>query len=256
MDFKRSKGPFRFELKGPAVLESLDGTVEVADDNYEDYKQKGTAGKKSVLKVKGPGVPLSLFVFQGRIRVTDWKASVFVFSKKADIEGFRSQGSWQLSLKRGSLKLKQFTGSLKVKGFHLNMDLENLKGISQIQFNEGRLKVQKGEGSLAYFTDKGNMDIKGWKGDVSGESVSGSLKGLLSPGSVQIFSEKGTLRMSFLKTRPLVKAFSESGRIRSPRYMNRKYEGKSLTVEGWLRGSGAKEGKVVLKTDRGNIYIH
>ena len=248
LKFKREKGPYRFKLKGPGSLQLDEEIVEVVSDNYKK-------AKKVSLSVTGPGVPLSLFAFQGHIQISHWQKPVFIFSQKGKIQGFKNKGPWQVSLKKGSIKLNQFTGSLTAKGLHLNTALKNLKGDFQIQFNEGRLKMEKGRGTLTYATDKGDVRIKSWKGDVRGESISGSLNGSLNPGLVQVFSKKGTIVMNFSGSRPLIKAFSESGKIRSPKYMNKKYAGKSLTVTGRLRGNGKKEGNVSLETDRGDIYI-
>ena len=253
LNFKHSKGPYRFELEGPANLQSIEGTLKAISDNYK-IKDRGK-GKQCSLNVTGPSASLSLFVFQGKIQISHWQKPVFIFSQQAEIQGSKNKGSWELSVKRGNLKLNQFTGSLTAKGFNLDMDLKKLKGDFQIQFNEGRLKTAKGEGTITYTTDKGNVVIKNWKGDVVGESVSGSLRGFLTPGRVHIFSKKGSITMSFLSSRPLITAFSESGRIRSPKYMHKKYAGKSLTVTGRLRGQGKQEGDVSLKTDRGDIYI-
>ena len=253
LNFKHSKGPYKFELEGPATLQSVEGKVEVLSNNYK-IKNKAKA-KKCSLNVTGPSVPLSLFVFQGNIQVSHWQKEVFIFSQQAKIQGSKNKGPWELSIKRGSIKLDQFTGSLTAKGFHLDIDLKKLKGDFQIQFNEGHLKMAKGEGTITYTTDKGNVVIKNWKGDVAGESVSGSINGFITPGTVRVFSKKGSIAMNFLSSRPLIEAFSESGRIRSPRYMNKKYAGKSLTVTGRLRGTGKQEGEVSLKTDRGDIYI-
>lgn len=255
LNFKAAKGPYNFDLKGPLaeeiLIESVEGTVEIATDNVSKNQKEG-----NILNVTGPGVPLSLFVLQGKIHISHWKNSVFIFSKDMELEGYRSKGSWQFSTNNGKIKLAQFEGKLEVRGFQLHMNLQNLKGKFLFHFNEGELKTDKGEGKLVYVTDKGNTVIKNWKGNLTGESVSGSLRGVsLKPSAVQIHSIKGVIAMSFINSRPLIDAFSEEGRIRSPKYMNKKYAGKSLAVKGRLRGNGKPEGTVSLKTERGNIYI-
>lgn len=255
LNFKKAKGPYTFELKGPAAMQDsikpIEGTLEIVSNNLSEKSVK-----KNILNIKGPSVPLSLFVLHGNIHISHWESPVFIFSKDIKMEGFSNKGSWQLSLNKGKVKLNRFTGDMEVRGFHLNMNLENLNGNFLMEFNEGQLKTKNGEGKLTYTTDKGNLIIKNWKGGLTGESVSGSLRGLsLKPDTVQINSQKGLIAMSFADSRPLIDAFSGEGRIRAPRYMNKKYAGKTLAVTGRLRGTGNKEGKVSLKTERGNIYI-
>lgn len=254
LHFQHSKGPYQFELKGPGALKASEGTIEAISENYQNTKEK--KAESSSLKVTGPSTPLSLFVSQAQVNLSQWEKKMFIFARQAQIQGQKNKGSWQISLKKGQIKLNQFEGELKAKGFHLDMDLKQLSGQSDLQFNEGRLKVQDGQGHLIYKTDKGDTMIKNWKGDVTGHSVSGSLNGRLKkPGTVRISSEKGPVFVNILSGRPLIKAFSESGRVRCPRYFNKKYAGKSLTVEGRLKGSGDNEGNVLLNTGSGNIFI-
>lgn len=255
LNFKTAKGPYKFDLKGPLtkqiLIESIEGTVEITSDIISQKQVE-----KNILNVTGPGVPLSLFVLKGKFHISHWTKPVFVFSQNIEIEGSANKGSWQLSLNKGKIKLNRFEGELEARGFRLNMDLKDLKGDFLFQFNEGQLKANRGEGELVYTTDKGNTILKNWKGNITGESVSGSLKGIsLKPDTIQINSKKGVIAMNFSGSRPSVDAFSGEGRIRSPRYMNKKYAGKSLAVTGRLRGNGKQEGKVSLKTERGDIYI-
>lgn len=256
LNFKKAKGSsYTFDLKGPMakqiLIQSLEGIVEIASDTVSE-KQEG----KNILNVTGPGAPLSLFVLQGKIHISHWTKPVFIFSRDIEIEGSANKGSWQLSSNKGKIKLNRFEGELEARGFHLNIDLKKLKGDFLFQFNEGWLKANDGEGKLTYTTDKGDTVIKNWKGNITGESVSGSLRGVsLKPDTVQINSKKGVIAMNFTDSRPLIDAFSGEGRIRSPRYMNKKYAGKSLAVTGRLRGNGKRAGKVSLKTERGDIYI-
>lgn len=253
LNFKAAKGPYKFDLQGPLAekifIESVEGTVKIASNNTSQKEE-------AVLNVTGPGAPLSLFALQGKIHISHWKHPVFIFSKDVKLEGYKNNGSWQFSSNNGKIKLNQFEGKLEARGFQLNMSLQNLKGKFLFHFNEGELKADKGAGKLAYVTDKGNIVIKNWQGNLTGESVSGSLRGIsLQPNTVQAHSIKGMIAMSFINSRPLIDAFSEEGRIRAPKYMNKKYAGKSLAVKGRLRGNGRLEGKVSLKTERGNIYI-
>ena len=268
LHFKKAKGPYKFRWEGPYKLQAEDGAIEIraalkTPSGLARMIEKMTGkpppstASHTKLHVTGPGaLPLSIFLQKGSVHVTGWKAPVFVLLEEGALQAVQSQGAWTVSMGRGSFRIDRFSGNINIRAFHLNMDLKAGRGEFQAQFNDGVLKTRESEGALIYTTDKGRTDLKNWKGRLQGKSLSGPLTAsLIGEPSAEISSSMGDIRIRILKAAPRVKAFTKHGKIFAPKHLKKSFKGKSLTVEGRLKGSGARKGRILLQTEGGNIYI-
>lgn len=242
---------------GNLSFHSENGLLTIVSSDFNSKKSWGSKSSRNVLalEIYGPAVPIELFSFSSKSSFSDWTKPVFVSSFKGSIEGFKNKGLWELSLKEGEVDIHHHQGPLSVKGFHVNHRLFSSKGGFKFHINEGLLEVKKSEGQLDFTTNKAKIKLTQFKGSLKGFSQSGEVTVFIQPEKVDLFAGEGAMRVYFMKQAPKVKAYTERGKIYGPRYLYKKFSGKSTEVSGQIRGL-SKKGTAVLKSDIGNIYIN
>ena len=259
MVFKKSRGPWRFELKGGASFQQKEGKVFVnsarrnSRENWETT-DSNRADKQEELIVKGPSAPLNLYLSSGSIQITQWRHPVFISAGQGRIKGTDNAGAWRVTLRKGRFSAHRHQGTIRLQGFAVDTSLNNGRGVFSVLFNEGDFQVKGGKGSLHFVTDRGNATVRKFEGNLNGTLTSGALTASLQPKNVQASSERGDIRFNFQNGGAYVTAQSEGGKIYSPRHFFKQYSGKSLTVKGRLKGR-EKTGTALLKTTTGNIYF-
>ena len=259
MVFTKTRGPWRFELKGSASFEKEAGRVSVKNALRNSRKGGETvdlsrAGERDELIVKGPSAPLSLYLSSGSVQITNWKHPVFISAEQGRITGTKNTGAWRVTLRKGRFSAHGHRGTVRLQGFSVDTFFENGRGLFSALFNEGDFKVKGGEGSLHFVTDRGNATVRKFEGNLNGTLTSGMLTASLQPKDVRVSSDRGDIRFNFQNGGSYVTAQSEGGKIYSPRHFFKQYSGNSLTVKGRLKGR-EKTGTALLKTNTGNIYF-
>lgn len=240
---------FSFQVK--------EGILTIESNDFATKKLWNSKSSKIVLnlEISGPAVPVKLFSFSSQSSFSNWTKPVFVSGFKGSIEGVKNKGPWELSLKEGKVDIRQHQGPLSVKGFRVSYLLSLSKGNFHFHINEGHLKVKKSEGKLNFITNKAEIKLTQFKGSLKGFSQSGEVNVAIQPEEVELSSGEAVMRVHLMKQAPKIKAYTESGKIYGPKYLYKKFSGKSTEVSGQIKGS-LKRGTVYLKSDTGNIYIN
>ena len=132
--------------------------------------------------------------------------------------------------------------------------IQESHGDFNLELNQGSLKIKKSSGSLELTGDQAPIQLSQWTGDLQAFSRSGAIKASLSPGDIKIESESAPVRLHVTEHGPYVRAYTENGKMYVPRYLNKKFEGKSTRASGRLL-SKIKKGKISVESQTGNIYI-
>ncbi len=255
---KNHTADWTIKWMGDLYFHTEGGLLTIRSRNVSSKKSWRVSSSKPVLtlEISGPSVPIKIFSFFSQSSFSSWTKPVFISSFRGNIKGSKNKGSWNLSLKEGRIDIDRHQGSLSVKGFRVNHLLSSSKGRFQYHINEGQLKVEKTEGLLNFITNKAEVKLKQFEGDLKGSSQSGKITAVIQPENVDIFSGEGAVRFSFVGGySPQITAYTERGRIYGPKYLYKKFSGKSTKLSGWFRGSKRK-GKVFLESNTGNIYIN
>ena len=254
VEFKHSKGSYKFNLTGNIFLKNRNGNVEIKGSWPEDNSNTNTS--KATLTVSGPSAPLYLFIKRGSVTLTKWKRALFLSAQDAQVVGKDNEGAWSLTLNKGKLNLKNHKGAVRFKGFNSVLSLENIKGDLDFQFNEGSLRAKEIISSSSYFsTHTGSVNIRNFEGKLKGFSQEGKIYlSYFKSKDINIETQAGPIYIISPKRSIKISAYSEKGKVFVPKHFYKKLSGRSQTAKGWLAGSSGRA-KALLKTDTGNIYI-
>ena len=230
-----------------------DGALTFQSEDFFKGEKKGAS--KSILEIKGPGLPVSIFTLSVKASFVNWTNPVFLSSFEGDIKGSNNRGLWEISMKKGRLNLHRQKGALSLKGFHIDSFITSSEGDFKFQINEGRLKMKKCKGKLDFTTDSAKIELTGFEGSLNGFSQTGPFSGSIKPDKVNLFVAESPLRIYFMGQATKVKAYTERGKIYAPKFFYKKFSGRSTEVLGRTKGS-RKKGEALLKSDTGTIYIN
>lgn len=253
----RNASLYTIKWTGKLSFQKKEKVLKIQSSNFNTRQswKPLSSGSPAVLEISGPSLPVQLFSFSSKASFSRWTKPVFISLFKGTVRSVKSKGLWKISLKEGSINIHKHEGSLFVQGFHINQQLTSSQGQFQFYTNEGRLKLKQSEGQLNFITDKAGIELTQFKGSLKGFSQSGAIQAVLQPDVVELFAGKGPLRVSVRGYSPSLKAYTEKGKIYGPAYLYKQFSGKSTEVSGRLRGY-QKKGKLLLKSETGNIYIN
>ena len=185
----------------------------------------------------------------------EWKRPIFISSFKGNIDLQKTTGKAQIDLYEGKVSVKNHKGDLKFKSFSADLNVSESQGVFAIQLNEGSLKIQKSAGYLDFVGNKLKLNLNDFNGDIKGFTESGELRASLKPENLELKTGTAPVRLYVKGQGPQVSASTKEGQIYAPRYLYKKFEGKSIHVSGRIR-SRTKKGSINVETERGKIYIN
>ena len=260
LTFKNKKGQHKISIKGKAELTEKEGNVVIKNSDFESGKKWKEANwqdkdKSTQVVISGPSVPIEVYSSSLSLNANELAHDVFVSARKGQIKTYKTKSNWKILLRDGTFSSEEHEGNVFLQSFHLKASVKKQNGVFDFLFNEGSLSVRGGKGAVNFFTNKASLTMKYFEGSLKANTVSGDVLAFLKPEEVNVESERGKLNFYFRKQGAKVQAFTERGRIYSPRHFNKKYSGRSLKVQGRLKGF-PKTGDVFLKTQTGNIYFY
>lgn len=244
--FKASEG-FSFKLE--------EGQLKIQSKDFSSKKKWSESQKQLELSFSGPSLPVQLFAGSSEVSFFGWKKALFISSFKAHIELQNTKGKSEINLYEGQALVKNHQGDLKFKAFQTELDLIKSQGVFDFQINKGSLKIKNSGGHLDFSSNDLQLQINDFNGDIKGFAESGELRASLKPKQLELKTGTASVRLYVKGQGSQVSAYTKEGQIYAPRYLNKKYEGKSVLVSGRLR-SRVKEGHLKVETERGKIYIH
>ena len=230
------------------------GVLKLLSSSFNSKKGEDP-GKTPVLEISG--VPKNIEVFSQSLDtdVSSWSESVFIFAQKGSFKSKDSKGDFNLSLKKGNLKLENHEGLLFVQSLNSKIEVLSSKADMKFFLNEGSLRVKKSSGQAEFVTDKARVSFVRFKGDLTGQSQYGSTFASLRPKEkVDLKVEHARLFVNFLGHSARIQALTEKGKIFAPKYMRKRFSGKSTKVKALLKGK-SKAVQASLQTLTGNIHI-
>ena len=253
---KKNSEAWAIKWVGDLSFQLNEGLLTVESNNFNSRKTwRSKSSKTVILEISGPSVPVKVFSFSSKNSFASWTEPVFVSGFKGSVTGLKNKGLWELSLREGTVDISGHQGSLSVKGFRVNFNLSMSRGDFQFHINEGQLTVGKSEGKLNFTTNRAGVKLTQFRGSLKGYSQLGEITASINPETVDLFAGEGSIRVNCMGQAPKVRAYTEKGKIYGPRYLYKKFSGKSVELSGRIRGA-SKKGTVSLRSDTANIYIN
>ena len=253
-----------------------DSVLLISEDDFPDVKKaQGNIGKKPVMKVWVPSLPVEIAVFGGEVRIDKfWKTDLSVFmSGKGSVHIKNTEGNLNIFQKEGDVNVHSHKGNVVIQAENSRVQLQACKGKMRINNFKGRLRVGKSSGhlsvrsfkspivlntftgSLEFKQEKAGVYLKPMIGSVFGYSKEGEVRGVIHPNEVDIETKTGKIYLDMPHSQAWVTAETWEGKIVTPVYFNRIKTGGMDRAKGRLRGKKRK-GSVSLKSHSGSIRVY
>lgn len=257
LTFKESNSPFyKIEWEGDLNIKNEEGQLKIQSRDFFSLKKQPKEIKKIRLKLSGPSKPVEIFANLSHISISRWKSSVFISSFDGNIQANKTKAPWEVSLKTGQVTINEHKAPLKIKAFKLNLKVSKSKGPFDFLVSEGSLRIKESEGFIQYVSDSSKIRLIKFKGDFNAFSRSGDIRAsFVKTEKTDLKTETGDISLYFANQGPRINTYTNKGRIYAPKYLNKKFKGKSTYVSGRIISS-VKTGEVSVESDLGNIYIN
>ena len=256
LTFQNKKSPFyTLKFSKGFSFQVEEGQLKIQSTDFSSKKTWSDFQNKMELSLSGPSLPIEIFASSSKISALDWKSSIFISSFKGDISMQNTKGDSQVDLYQGQVLVKNHKGDLTFKSFQADLNLTTSNGAFDFQINKGKLKIKKSGGQLAFVGNNLKVQINDFNGEVEGFIELGELKASLKPKQMKLSTGVAPVRLHVKGQGAQINAYTKEGQIYAPKYLHKKFEGKSIRVSGRLR-SHAKTGHIKVETERGKIYIH
>lgn len=255
--FQASKSGF-YTLKAGGEsfsFKNKEGRLEIQSKGFASKKRWSESQDKLELSFSGPSLPAMVFASSAELSFLGWKSPIFISSFKTDVELQNTKGTTQVDFYEGQANIKNHKGDLKLKSFKADFNLRDSHGLFDFQVNKGRLRIKNSGGRLDFAGNELDLRINDFNGDIKGFTESGELRAFLKPKRLELKTGVAPVRVYVKGQGPRVEAFTQEGYIYAPKYLFKKFEGKSIRVSGRIRSS-EKEGHLKLETESGKIYIN
>ena len=255
LNVKHTEAPF-YTIKAHKdfSFKNEKGVLKIQSKDFSKKKLWSDYEEELELSISGPSRLIEVFASSSKISVLDWKSSIFISTFKSDIQLQNIEGKSQIDLYEGQAYIKNHKGDLKFKSFQAALNLIDSKGVFDFQANQGALKIKNSAGELDFVGHNLKLQISNFNGAIKGFTESGEIKASLKPQQLELKTGTAPVRLYTRGQGVQVNAYTKEGQIYAPRYLNKKYEGKSIRVSGRIR-SRVKTGNLKVETNRGKIYI-
>ena len=252
-----SSSSYQVESKNPHLTMTNNKgelTIQSKDFLSPSLFARALSKNKVKLKISGPPKPIFIGTGHSQIQFFGWKSPVFISGLTGQLKSLNTSGDWHIGLKSGSVNIKKHKGNIKLKSFHTNANIQDSQGVFNLELNEGSLKLKSSRGSVELTGDQADILFTKFRGDLKAFSRSGAIKASLIPGDIKIQTQRAPVSLQVMEHGASVSAYTERGKMHVPRYLNKKFEGKSTRISGRLL-SKIKKGDIFIESERGNIYI-
>ncbi len=274
---KSNKKELKIQYFEKLEVDEEDSVLLVSEDGFPDAKKarRGNIGKKPVMKIWVPSLPMEIAVFGGEVRIDKfWKTDLSVFmSGKGSVRIKSTAGNLNIFQKEGNINVHSHKGDMVIQTEYSRVQLQACKGKMKVHNFKGRLEVNKSAGhlsvrsfrspiilntftgSLEFEQEKAGVYLKPMIGSVSGYSKEGEVRGVIHPNEVNIETKTGRIHLDMPHSQAWVTAETWEGKIVTPVYFNRIKTGGMDRAKGKLRGKKRK-GSVSLKSHSGSIRVY
>ena len=270
------KKELKVQYSEKLTINEEDSTLLVSEGGFPDTnKANRNVGKKPVMKVWVPSLPVEIAVFSGKVEINKfWKTDLSVFmSGRGSVRIENTAGNLSVFQKEGNIHINSHKGNIVIQTESSRVQLQSCKGKIKLNNFKGRLEVNKSSGHLSVHSFKspivlntftGHLEFKQEKagvylkpmiGSVSGYSKEGEIRGVIHPNEVDIETKTGRIYLDMPHSQAWVTAETWEGKIRTPVYFNRIKTGGMDRSKGRLRGKKRK-GSVSLKSHSGSIRVY
>ena len=233
-----------------------EGQLKIQSKDFSSKKQWHEKEQKLELTFSGPSsLPVEIFSGWLEVSVKNWKSRFFISSFKGLIDLKKTAGTWALDLYEARVSVKNHQGTFNLKSFQTDLDFKNSQGVVNLQVNKGRIKIKDSKGHLNIVGNDLKMDLNDFEGDIDAFTQLGTVQASLKPEKLKLQTGLAPVRLNVQGRGVQVAAWTKQGHIYAPRYLNKKYEGKSIRVSGRIR-SKVKKGDINIETEKGNIRIY
>ena len=233
-----------------------EGQLKIQSKDFSSKKQWHEKDQKLELVFSGPSsIPVEIFSGQLEMSIKNWNSRFFISSFKASIDLRDTAGTWDLDFYEAQVFVKNHKGAFNLKSFQTKLDFKNSQGVVDLQVNKGQIKVKDSKGQLNIVGNDLKMDLNNFEGDIEGFTQLGEVKASLKPEQLKLKTGQAPISVNVHGRGVQVLAWTQQGQIYAPRYLNKKYEGKSIRVSGRIR-SKIKKGEINIETEKGNIRVY
>jgi hypothetical protein len=257
---------------------NLGDTIEVtAQPNGQstDWTKWAQAhhGPEVRLEIAAPtNLNLEVFWTRGDVKISQWKASVFITSQDGHLEVENDLGDVTLRSMQGAVKLENIKGAVSIENFASTLSISNIVGRLKLRTFTGEAHIKKIQGNLVVSSQKGVVNtaettgamefqtgiapfhITEHKGPLVGHSdggaVSAHIKGAVD---VRLVSQSGPLSVSVGRESQATVSLSTKGQLNAPRELEKKSGPDAKVIQGELQGS--QPGHLRLTSESGDLTL-
>lgn len=233
-----------------------------------------TSGKRNVIEIQGPSVPLEIHLMDGQVTLNKWMKETLVHLQrgkvsskdglarlvahvqKGDVTVAGHQGRVEVDVYQGNALIRDLGGELDLQNFSGDSTVEKSKGFLSFVTGGGTTKVSSSSGTLQFEAVKGTWISQGFQGRVEGVNKEANVSIQMSSESdVSIKSQAGRVTV---KAAPGVGALlnlsAVEGEISVPSYLKVARDASGKSLRGRLRGDQPK-GSITVRSQEGSIAI-
>jgi hypothetical protein len=219
-----------------------------------------------------PGMSLEIFWTRGDVKVTQWKAPVFITSQDGHITVENDSSDLTARTMFGSLKVENVKGNVSIENFASQLFLNDITGHARVRTFSGETHLKKIVGPTVISSQKGivttsdtlgGMDIQSGvapfhildhKGSLVGHSDGGSVSAnIRGPVDVRLVSVSGPLTVSVSHESSASVNLSTKGQLNAPKELEKKSGPDAKIISGELQGN--QPGHLRLSSDTGDLNL-
>ncbi|MBC6416024.1 MAG: hypothetical protein GDA46_06525 [Bdellovibrionales bacterium] len=253
---EKQSSSYHLTWKGKLSFKNEKGQLHIQSQNFSSKNSWSDSKTKVEIILSGPSLPVSIFASFSEITFSLWKSPVFISSFNGRIKMENTSSDWNISLQEGHIDTFKHRGLLKLRSVQTDLNLTESEGTFDLQINEGKLNLIKTKGKLVFNSNKLFVHLKFFEGDIKGFTHFGQVIASAKPNEVNIQTREALIRFYVMGQGPQVEAYTQTGFIYAPKYLNKRFRGKSVKVSGRIRSTLNKKGNINLKTETGKIYIN
>jgi len=232
------------------------------------------SGKKHVIEIQGPDLPLEIHAFEGQVEITAWSKEALihlqkgkiisrdgtgtlnVHSQSGEIRVANHQGRLDIDTYKSLVSVKELTGDAEVANFSGETLVDKAKGFLSLNQGQGTAKIDNSSGTLQFDLTKGILSVQKFAGRIEGQTQEGPINVVMAPeGEVNIKSQTGRITIHCApQSGALLNLASVEGDILVPNYLKVSRDGSQKTLRGRLKGD-VQKGSVVVRSQEGSIII-